>query len=205
MSVNGVTNTKNTYIETQKTTQKKDKKEDEVSKAVSTKESQNYNEAAVVYERETAKRREQDNKTIEKMKAIADKKMESLRSLVEKMMLKQGQTLAKGEDIWNLLREGKLEIDPEIAAKAQEDISEDGYWGVEQTSERLVSFAKAISYHDPSKADELIDAVVQGFEEATKAWGGELPEICKKTLELTKEKLNQWKEESGIDGKEGNE
>ena len=40
-----------------------------------------------------------------------------------------------------------------------------------------------------------MSAVKKGFEQATKSWGGDLPEICKKTLATTLEKLAKWKEE----------
>ena len=40
-------------------------------------------------------------------------------------------------------------MDEKTRLQAQKDIAEDGYWGVEQTSERLVSFAKALSGGDP--------------------------------------------------------
>lgn len=136
-----------------------------------------------------------DKATVEKMKAEAEEKTAQLRSLVEKMMTKQGKTYDDATDIYALLRSGNLEVDEETRLQAQEDIAEDGYWGVEKTSERLVSFAKALSGNNPEKADLLIDAVKSGFEKATKAWGDELPDICKKTLDATIEKLKKWKEE----------
>ena len=37
----------------------------------------------------------------------------------------------------------------------QKDIAEDGYWGVEKTSDRILDFAKALSGGDKDKADEL--------------------------------------------------
>lgn len=151
--------------------------------------------AAATYTKSEAKKvtGKPDHATIERMKADAEEKTSQLRSLVEKMMLKQGQTVNKSTDIFAMLREGKLEVDPETAAKAKEDISDNGYWGVEQTSERLVSFAKALAGNDPEQADKMIAAVEKGFKQATKAWGDELPDICKKTLDTTKEKLNDWK------------
>ena len=37
-------------------------------------------------------------------------------------------------------------------------------------------------------------AIEKGFKQSTKAWGDELPEICGKTLEATREKMNAWKD-----------
>ena len=87
----------------------------------------------------------------------------------------------------------QMQVDEETAAQAQEDISEDGYWGVEKTSDRLVDMTIALSGNDNSKADLLMDAIKKGYEEAGAAWGDELPEISKQTLDAAMEKMNQWK------------
>ena len=134
----------------------------------------------------------QDTATIAQLKADAEKHTKQLRDLVEKMLLKQGQSFDEST-MYQLLREGKVPVDEETAAQAKADIAEDGYWGVNQTSDRLVSFAKALTGGDPDKIDEMIEAVKKGFEQATKTWGDELPDICKQTLDTTMEKLNEWK------------
>lgn len=133
-----------------------------------------------------------DTTTISQLKEEAEKRTRSLRDLVEKMIVKQGQTFDEA-NIYNLLREGKVIVDPETAAQAKADIAEDGYWGIAQTSDRLVSFAMALTGGDPEKADEMVAAVKEGFKQAQKAWGGELPEICQKTLDATLSKLDEWK------------
>lgn len=202
MSVNGITTSTQNY-ETKSTTKTKanqNQKSDNIS--------QNNDSTVAVYEKssETCDNKQiykADNATVEKLKADAERRSESLRSLVEKMLLKQGQTLLDSTDIYTLLREGKLQVDPEVSAQAKKDIAEDGYWGVEQTSERLLSFAKALSGGDPSKADELIDAVKKGFSQATKAWGDELPDICQKTLDASIKKLEAWRD--GIEDSDDNE
>ena len=112
------------------------------------------------------------------------------------MILKQNKTFQVGtltdEKMFEMLRKGQVEVSPEVRAQAQEDISENGYWGIEQTSDRLFSFAKAISGGDTAKAETLITAMEKGFKQATKAWGDDLPEICKKTLESATEKIRSW-------------
>lgn len=134
-----------------------------------------------------------DTTVIERMKAEVEEKTASLRSLVEKMMLKQGQTIQSATDYLMALKNGTLEIDDQTRAQAQKDIAEDGYWGVEQTSDRLVSFAKALAGDNPELADKMMKAIEKGFEEATKTWGDKLPDLCQKTLEATREKINNWK------------
>lgn len=143
-----------------------------------------------------------DAATIEKMKAEAEMKTAQLRSLVEKMLLKQGQKFTTLADAFDMIKEGTIEVDDEVAVEAQKEIADDGYWGVEQTSERLFSFAKALAGNDPTKADSMLEALQKGFDEATKSWGGELPELCQKTLEATQKKLTDWRDGVTSEAKE---
>ena len=115
------------------------------------------------------------------MKEDTETRLNQMKELVRKTIQGQGNTLAKADDIWSFLRTGNFTVDAATKAQAQADIAEDGYWGVEKTSERILDFAKALSGGDISKADLLLDAFKKGFEKATKTWGGELPEISKKT------------------------
>ena len=154
--------------------------------------------AAAAYEKSDAAEKKQpvkyDAATIEKMKAEAEQKTAQLRTLVEKMLLKQGQKFTTLADAFDMIKEGTIEVDDEIAAEAAKEVADDGYWGVEQTSERLFSFAKALAGNDPTKADTMLEALQKGFDEAGKSWGGELPEICQKTLEAAKKKLTDWRD-----------
>ncbi len=154
--------------------------------------------AAAAYEKSDAAEKKQvakyDAATIEKMKAEAELKTAQLRSLVEKMLLKQGQKFTTLADAFDMIKEGTIEVDDETAAEAAKEVADDGYWGVEQTSERMFSFAKALAGNDPTKADSMLEALQKGYDEAAKQWGGELPEICQKTLEVTKKKLTDWRD-----------
>lgn len=196
MSVNGVSNVTQTY-DSKASSKAKTKQESNTEQAKQSEAS------AVVYEKsdqtkETSKKiYTRDQVTIDKLKAEAERRNQSLRDLVQKLLTKQGSTYSDATDIYQLLREGKVQVDDETRAQAQKDIAEDGYWGVEQTSNRMVEFAKALSGGDKTKADEMIEAVKKGFEKATKAWGGNLPDISKRTIDSTISKLEAWR-----DGKE---
>ena len=112
--------------------------------------------------------------------------------MVEKLISGQGNALGKADDIWSFLRTGDFTVDAATKAQAQADIAEDGYWGVEQTSERILDFAKALSGGDPSKVEELREAFEKGFKDATKTWGDELPEISQKTYDAVMKKFDDW-------------
>ena len=60
--------------------------------------------------------------------------MQQLQSLVSKMFEKQGITIGTADDMWKVLASGNFTADDDTIAKAKEDISEDGYWGVKETS-----------------------------------------------------------------------
>lgn len=177
------------------------------SSAVETK----TDDTAVVYEKSTAssstKKTERDNSAIiAKLKADSDARLSSLKSLVEKIFSKQGQTYASANSsdimndsaFWNAIRTGNFTVDAETAAQAKADIAEDGYWGVNQTSDRLVEFAKAAANGDSSKIEKMRAAIQKGFDAAKKLWGGELPGISKDTYDATMKKLDQWAEEAGV-------
>lgn len=191
MGLNGITTAFDSYKSTQTNQTKNRDGADKTPKGTS------QDAPSAVYEKNTDEGTKkvvykQDTATIAQLKADAEKRTKQLRDLVEKMLLKQGQTFDEST-MYRMLREGKVEVDAETAAQAKADISEDGYWGVNQTSDRLVSFAKALTGGDPDKIDEMIDAVKKGFEQATKAWGDDLPGICKQTLDATLDKLDEWK------------
>ena len=196
MSVNGITNVTATYgnYETKaKTTTEKTETAAVESKA----------DSGVVYEPSkqettdsTKKIYKQDTALVNKLKAEVDARTEQFRSLVEKLILGQGNAIGTADDIWSFLRTGNFTVDAATKAQAQADIAEDGYWGVEQTSDRIVDFAKALTGGDPDKIEEMKEAFKKGFKQAEETWGGELPEISKKTYDAVLEKFDAWAAEN---------
>lgn len=137
-----------------------------------------------------------DTNLVNKLKADADARTQQLRSLVEKMMTGQANTYGKANDIWSFLREGKFTVDPATKLQAQEDISEDGYWGVKQTSDRIIDFANALTGGDPDKIEDMRAAFEKGFKQAEKTWGGKLPDISQRTYDAVMEKFDKMAEEA---------
>ena len=137
-----------------------------------------------------------NEEVIARLKADAQARIDQLRDLVQKLISKQSGVYADANDIWNALREGKVEVDPETRAQAQADIAEDGYWGVNATSDRIIDFAKALTGGDKSKLNDMMEAFKQGYEKAEKTWGGKLPEISQKTYDAVIEKFNNLMDEA---------
>ncbi|MFO7811829.1 MAG: hypothetical protein R6V21_02585 [Pelovirga sp.] len=111
---------------------------------------------------------------------------ELLRQLVVKTLLDQGATgkVDTGSEIIDLAT-----LTPE---EAQALVADDGYFGVEQTSDRIVDFAINAFANDPGKLQQMKDAIDKGFNEAQEAFGGALPEISQKTYEAIMEKLDTF-------------
>ena len=162
-------------------------------------------ESGVVYEPSKESQTSSAKKTykpnmdlVNKMKADAEARTSQLKSLVEKLMTKQATTYGQANDIWSLLRSGKLNVDPATRAQAQADIAEDGYWGVKQTSQRILDFATALTGGDPSKLQSMRDAFQKGFKQAEKTWGGALPDISQQTYKAVMDGFDKMAEEAGI-------
>jgi hypothetical protein len=194
MDTNLVSNISSAISTTSKPTYEK-KTED----AKVTEDKTKFSEEAAVYEKSKPAANPQKMSKADRaslvaqMQADAEANKAQLLNIVRNEITRQGQAIGASDDIWHILASGDFEASPEAIAQAKKDIAEDGYWGVEQTSDRIVEFAKALSGGDPAKADELFDAFVKGFKEATKAWGKELPDISKRTYEAVEQKFNDWK------------
>ena len=192
MGVNGVTEVTNNIATTYASTinapveDKKKEKEVEVKK-----------EAAAVYEKseensstsKVSSKETDRTKIIQQLKADDALRQQQLLDIVHKMMGKQANAYGMAntdnddDSSWKFLAKGDFTVDAATKAQAQEDISENGYWGVKQTSERILDFAKALAGDDPDKLEKMRSAFEKGYKQAEKTWGGELPDISKQTFD----------------------
>lgn len=133
---------------------------------------------------------------VKQLKADQESRQQSLVNLVQNMMGGQAKTavFASGDEdsIWKFLASGEYTVDEATKKQAEEDVSEDGYWGVKQTSQRMFDFASALAGDDVEKMKEMQKAVEEGYKLAEKAWGGELPEISKNTLDATNKLFEEY-------------
>ncbi len=200
MSIYGVSNSQTTSYDSVKAASTTTDNSKKASENTSTAE-----QAGVVYEPSNAKESTDAKETVKdyskivkQMRGELNTKNQQLQNLVDQLLSKQATKYTKLSQLFTDIKEGKISVDPAIVSQAQKDVADDGYWGVEQTSDRLVSMAKALSGGDASKADKMIAAVKKGFEQATKAWGDELPDICQRTLDAATKKLENWRDGLGV-------
>lgn len=116
---------------------------------------------------------------VQQLKQDDEMRRSQLSSLVQKMLTGQAG-VAKLADLFS--PENLKNVTEADIAKAKEDISEDGYYGVKQTSQRLFDFAAALAGDDVDKMKDMQKAMEKGFKMAAGAWGAELPDICKETM-----------------------
>jgi hypothetical protein len=98
------------------------------------------------------------------------------------------------EDFQNFLAEVGYSAKP-IGKLSQEEatelISDDGIFGVSQTSERIASFVINGSGGDEEKMRAGREGMIQGFKDAEKMWGKELPEISQRTMQAAVEMVDK--------------
>lgn len=203
MSVNGVTGAANTY-EAYTVNQNVSTKaaEEDTTK---TNSSEDKNDKGVIYEAsqksDTAaaqKTYTQNTNLVNKLKADAEAHAQQLQNIVQQLMGKQGQTYNTANGIWSFLAGGNFTVDAATQAQAQKDIAEDGYWGVEQTSDRIIDFATALTGGDPDKIEEMREAFKKGYKAAEDTWGGQLPDISQRTYDAVMQKFDKLAEDAGL-------
>ncbi|WP_172201235.1 hydrogenase-4 component G [Campylobacter sp. RM16188] len=70
-------------------------------------------------------------------------------------------------------------------------ISEDGFFGITNTANRIADFVLNGAGDDLEMLKAGREGVVNGFKEAERLWGGNLPEISQQTIQKTLEKIDE--------------
>lgn len=145
-----------------------------------------------------------NTKLVEQLKAEQAQLQARFINTVRQALGQQGAKIGESDEaFWKFIASGEYTVDADTKAAAQQAISEDGYWGVKQTSERLVGFAKALVGGDPSRVEEMRAAFQKGFDEAAKVWGGALPDITKDTYDAVMDLFDQWAKEGSAAAETG--
>ena len=119
---------------------------------------------------------------------------EALRRLVRSLI---GQTDATGQGFWAARAEDiHLQLSDAERLEAQQMVSEDGFFGVQQTTDRIMGFAQAMVGQGASEEQiESMRAAVQaGFDQVAQMFGGfdNLPEVTRNTHASIMEAFDNW-------------
>ena len=121
-----------------------------------------------------------------------DHHADALRTLVRSML---GNNNAIGQGFWAAKAEN-LQLNEAERLQAQQMVSEDGFFGMEQTTERIMGFAQALI--GPNASDEQIEsmraAVQAGFDQVSQMFGGfeNLPEVTRDTHAAIMAQFDNW-------------
>ena len=118
-----------------------------------------------------------------------------LTELVQKMFNQQAG-VSKLADLFS--PENLKNVSAADIAQAKEDVSEDGYWGVKQTSQRLFDFASALAGDNVEKMQKMQEAMMKGYKMAASAWGTELPSISKDTIDAANKLFDDYYASKGV-------
>ena len=108
-----------------------------------------------------------------------------------------GESISEDFNLKNTGYEGKP-ITELSAGEATELIGNDGFFGIEKTSQRVADFVFNFSGDAIELLEKGREGIVTGYNEAQEMWGGELPQISvdtqAKTLELIDARIAELKD-----------
>lgn len=206
MSINSITYNNSNIEMLTKEINNKETKEPKESNKVSTQS--NTDKVELSDPKEIKRIYKQDVTAVKKAIAEVEAKYSNLQNMVNTLFKNQANNAIYADWDW-LVQNGRLgdalkniTVDEKTKAQAQKDISEDGYWGVNKTSERILDFAKALTGGDPSKADKMLEAFKKGYKQAVGAFGGKeenMPDISRQTYDAVIKGFNEWKNSEKTD------
>ncbi len=82
--------------------------------------------------------------------------------------------------------------------EAKELVSDDGFFGIDQTSQRIADFVIQGAGDDADLLKAGLDGILQGFNEAEEIWGSKLPDISYKTIDKAKDLITKHMNEVGV-------
>ncbi|MDR2590019.1 MAG: hypothetical protein LBC71_03405, partial [Oscillospiraceae bacterium] len=101
-----------------------------------------------------------------------------------------------GQGFW-AKRASNIKLSEADRAQAQELVSDKGFFGVEQTTNRIMDFAKALvgSGAGDAQIENMRKAVQKGFDDVARMFGGfdKLPSVTKDTHAAIMKAFDDWK------------
>ena len=118
--------------------------------------------------------------------------IEAVRRLLSSAL---GRTDSTGQGWW-AQRAENLNLTDAERAEAQALVAEDGFFGVSQTTDRIMDFARAMvgSNASPEQIEEMRVAVQRGFDDVARMFGGfnNLPEVTRDTHASIMAQFDDW-------------
>lgn len=134
----------------------------------------------------------------EQINSLKQQVQDSMQALVKDMLGTQAEIakLPDGSvDFDALAQQLGMGTTPETAAEA---ISENGMWGVNAVSTRLIDMAMSLTQGNPEMVGEMREAIRKGFEAVGDL--DSLPQVCQDTYDETMKRLDYWETHGSMDG-----
>lgn len=112
-----------------------------------------------------------------------------LDSLLSGANLNTAKSILKNIDFASLGYSGKNPLNMN-ANELQQLVSEDGFFGVENTANRIADFVIKGGGDDVEKLQKGLEGMKKGFEQAQNLWGGKLPQISQDTIDAALKKVS---------------
>ena len=123
--------------------------------------------------------------------------IEAVRRLLSSAL---GRTDPTGQGWW-AQRAGNLQLTDAERAEAGALVAEDGFFGVGQTTDRIMDFARAMvgSNASPDQIEEMRAAVQRGFDDVARMFGGfnNLPQVTRDTHAAIMTQFDEWAASAG--------
>ncbi|MBR3840595.1 MAG: hypothetical protein IKM20_05620 [Erysipelotrichales bacterium] len=74
-------------------------------------------------------------------------------------------------------------------------LEEHDVWGIQAVADRIMAMAESFVGSDSGMFATIKQAVLDGFADAEKKWGGELPQICQDTMAEINNRFDAWEKE----------
>jgi len=129
-------------------------------------------------------------------KALNEGNFDEIDKIFKQLKEKHAKLQAQHTQIEGDFHSIKIEGLTQEEAKAL--VSEDGYFGVNQTAKRVFDFVVKGANDDPELLKAGRRGVVQGLKDAEEAWGGKLPDIAYETQNKTLQMLDEYMAKLGI-------
>jgi len=133
-----------------------------------------------------------DPATVNRLWQESNHVTDAIRTLISSAL---GRSDAAGQGFW-AQRAGNLRLNDAERLQAQELVSEDGFFGVAQTTDRIMSFAMAMVGEGASEGqiESMRAAVQRGFDDVARMFGGfdRLPQVTRDTHAAIMQRFDEW-------------
>lgn len=149
--------------------------------------------------------REYDADTVNKLIAESDSKISAFKQMLETLLAKQAERNggeASDKTGLDALLENAVVGEDGMVHFNREDVEaaglgtfdENGYWGVEQTAQRIFDMAIAFAGNDDAMLAKMKDSISKAFGEVEDLFGGEgkLPDVSYKTRDRINEMFDEY-------------